>query len=93
VAEDSNGEWSHDLSRQIYDTIPRDLARKWSRTLARTNAIMDEIRKACPTAEVYMNESTANLLYGPSHEGRNVSDQQQRIVASVEMRHWDGGGW
>jgi len=86
-------DYSPDLGKYVKNTIPPRLVKKWKKAVEGVNEVMLEIAEACPTARVYLESESAELMYGPDHDGPGEEMQQQRIVDSVVMIRWGGGAW
>jgi hypothetical protein len=66
---------------------------RFIRAAKELNSALEEARQEWPKAEMYLAVSTLNLMSGPHHEGKLEDAKPERILASVKLKHTDGGDW
>ena len=57
------------------------------------NKLVDDAKKIWPDANLYVDDGVLHLLSGASHDGRDLTARQDRIIASECTIHLGGGGW
>lgn len=69
------------------------LVRQFRANVAALNKTLSALKREVPGAEYYLANSTLNLMSGPHHEGNSAEARQDRVIASANLRHSDGGDW